>query len=58
MQISFIGHACFMLKINGNVIYFDPYEISEPESIDLADVVLVTHDHNDHFENKSFSKIQ
>ena len=44
------------IRIQGDrVIYFDPYEITE-ERHD-ADVIFITHDHDDHFDPSSIEKI-
>lgn len=44
------------IKIKGTkTVYFDPYEI-EDKSAD-ADVIFITHDHPDHFQSESISKI-
>jgi len=54
MKITFYGHACLAIEINGTHVLIDPF-ISENEkashiSIDdiKADYILVTHAHQDH----------
>jgi L-ascorbate metabolism protein UlaG (beta-lactamase superfamily) len=44
-----------MVELSGKVIYFDPYQISADEQ--KADIILVSHDHYDHFEEKSALKV-
>ena len=45
------------IRIDGTkVIYFDPFGITE-ESHD-ADVILITHEHYDHFQPESIAKIR
>ena len=54
MQITYYGHACFLVETNGKKILFDPF-ISFNElakNIDInsieADYILQTHGHADH----------
>ena len=54
MKITYYGHSCFLLEINGKHLLFDPY-ISPNElaaTIDIskirADYILITHGHSDH----------
>ncbi len=54
MQITYYGHACFGVKVNGKDLLFDPF-ISPNEkasAIDVntipADFILVSHGHEDH----------
>ncbi|MFN8309139.1 MAG: metal-dependent hydrolase [Chitinophagales bacterium] len=54
MQITYYGHACFGVEINGQQLLFDPFISPNPlaKSIDVksikADFILVTHGHFDH----------
>jgi L-ascorbate metabolism protein UlaG (beta-lactamase superfamily) len=51
VEITFIGHSCFQLKNKDITLVIDPYN---PKKVGYklpklsADVVLVTHDHEDH----------
>lgn len=54
MNITYYGHSCFGVEINGKHLLFDPF-ISANElarGIDAntvpADYILITHGHNDH----------
>ena len=49
MQLTKFGHSCVRLSSDGSVLVIDPGSLSEPESVHGADVVLVTHEHFDHF---------
>ncbi len=52
-NIKWLGHDTF--KISGEkVIYTDPYNIKQP---DKADIILITHEHYDHFSPEDISKI-
>ena len=50
MQITKYTHACVRLEQDGRVLVIDPGEWSEPEALDGAAAVLVTHEHADHIE--------
>ena len=54
VEISWLGHAAFLLKYAGKLIYIDPYKI---RSKGLADMVLVTHEHFDHLSPDDLRKI-
>jgi L-ascorbate metabolism protein UlaG (beta-lactamase superfamily) len=45
-EIEFLGHSGFLVKMKNKVIIIDPYRVSD--SVPKADIVLVTHSHNDH----------
>lgn len=54
MQVTYFGHSCFLVEINGSKLLFDPF-ISFNElakSIDInsiqADYILQSHGHADH----------
>ncbi len=52
MEITYLGHSCFKLKNKaGLVIYLDPFKSEMtglPLPKDVADVVTVSHGHEDH----------
>ncbi|MFC1621795.1 MBL fold metallo-hydrolase [Patescibacteria group bacterium] len=51
MEITYIGHACFRIKGKDTTVVIDPYD---PTKVGFklpklgADIVLTTHDHDDH----------
>lgn len=45
LKIAWLGHDSFKIK-NAKTIYTDPYEIKSGEE---ADIILITHEHFDHF---------
>ena len=55
MQIDVLEHASIRLE-NGIVIYIDPYDIGK-EYHD-ADYIFITHDHYDHYDEKSIQKVR
>jgi L-ascorbate metabolism protein UlaG (beta-lactamase superfamily) len=48
MQITKYTHACVRLEHDGRALVIDPGEWSEPEALEGAEAVLVTHEHADH----------
>jgi L-ascorbate metabolism protein UlaG (beta-lactamase superfamily) len=50
LKITWLNHASFKIKNQGMVIYLDPFKISFGEK---ADLILVTHDHFDHYDERS-----
>lgn len=54
MNITFYGHACFGIEINGTHIVVDPFITGNPLASHInieaikADYILVTHAHQDH----------
>jgi len=57
MNITYYGHSCFGIEMNGKHLLFDPY-ISANElakNIDVntikADYILISHGHNDHIQD-------
>jgi L-ascorbate metabolism protein UlaG (beta-lactamase superfamily) len=50
MRIVKHGHACVRLETDGQVVVLDPGGFTEPEAVDGATAVLITHEHADHYE--------
>jgi L-ascorbate metabolism protein UlaG (beta-lactamase superfamily) len=50
MKIKWKGHACFFIECSGKIIVTDPFADSYgyPPLRERADLVTVSHDHNDH----------
>jgi L-ascorbate metabolism protein UlaG (beta-lactamase superfamily) len=49
MRITKFGHACVRLEHDGTTLVIDPGMFTEPEALDGADAVLITHEHVDHY---------
>jgi len=54
-SVKWLGHASFEIKADGKTIYIDPYE---GEYRDKADLILVTHSHDDHCDTSKIKKIK
>jgi L-ascorbate metabolism protein UlaG (beta-lactamase superfamily) len=52
--IKWLGHASFLIE-DGVRIYIDPFRL--PDGLQKADIVLITHDHSDHFSPDDLAKI-
>ena len=50
MEITYLGHSCFKLKNKQGVVVIDPFgaDTGLPLAKQTADVVVVSHNHNDH----------
>lgn len=54
MEVTYYGHACFSVEVDGKVLLFDPFISGNPLAahIDVkslpADFILVSHGHDDH----------
>jgi L-ascorbate metabolism protein UlaG (beta-lactamase superfamily) len=49
MRITKFGHACVRIEHDGSTIVLDPGVFTDPEAVDGADAVLITHEHPDHY---------
>ncbi len=54
MKLTYYGHACFSVEVNGKNLLFDPFITPNELAKDIrledisADYILVTHGHEDH----------
>ena len=53
-NVYWLGHASFKIKGRELVIYIDPWNIVPTEK---ADIILITHEHFDHFSEADIKKI-
>jgi L-ascorbate metabolism protein UlaG (beta-lactamase superfamily) len=54
-----INHASFVMSWNGKMIYSDPVGGSGPyQNLQKADLILVTHDHGDHFSSSTIDAVR
>lgn len=49
MRITKFGHACVRIEHDGAVVVVDPGVFTQPEALDGATAVLITHEHPDHY---------
>ena len=54
-NIHWLGHASFRVEAMGMTIYIDPWQLKETPP---ADVILVTHEHQDHCSPEDITSIQ
>ncbi len=59
LSITFLGHGSLLLNFNSKNIYIDPYgEVADYSKLPQADIVLVTHEHFDHFDLNALKSIR
>jgi L-ascorbate metabolism protein UlaG (beta-lactamase superfamily) len=59
LGITFIGHATLMFEFAGKVIHVDPVgSMADYSQLPRADLVLVTHEHGDHFDLKAIGLLR
>jgi len=56
MRITRIKQSCFVIKWKDITIVIDPYGIKDQMDGKIADIILVTHSHFDHYEGKSIKR--
>lgn len=54
-NIFYVNHDCFRIEYKGKVIYTDPLNL--PDNSKKADIILITHQHQDHLQLESINKI-
>lgn len=49
MRVTKFGHACVRFEHDGAVVVVDPGVFTDPEAVDGADSILISHQHPDHY---------
>lgn len=59
LKITFIGHGTLMFNFGDKVIHVDPWgKLADYSKLPKADVILLTHEHQDHLDLDALSKIR
>lgn len=59
LDITFIKHGSLLFTYNGNTIYIDPVAAyADYSQLPKADVILITHEHTDHFDPKAIADLK
>jgi L-ascorbate metabolism protein UlaG (beta-lactamase superfamily) len=58
IAITFLGHASLLIDFNGKKLFIDPYgQVADYSTLPKADIILSTHEHYDHLDNKAVEAI-
>ncbi|MEM3554184.1 MAG: MBL fold metallo-hydrolase [Candidatus Bathyarchaeia archaeon] len=59
LEIYFVGHGTLMMVWNKKVIHVDPWsKLADYSKLPKADLILITHEHYDHFDLEAIQKIK
>lgn len=59
VEITFLGHGSLILSSGGTVVHVDPYsKVADYAALPKADVVLITHEHQDHLDAAALQAIR
>jgi L-ascorbate metabolism protein UlaG (beta-lactamase superfamily) len=59
LKITFIGHGTLLFTFSDKVIHVDPWsKLADYSTLPKADLILITHEHQDHFDMNAIKKIK
>jgi L-ascorbate metabolism protein UlaG (beta-lactamase superfamily) len=58
LKLTKFAHACVRLEKDGKALLIDPGTFSESAAFEKVDAVLVTHEHQDHFDVERLRDLQ
>lgn len=59
LKITFVGHASVIMEYRGKVIHVDPVsQFGDYAQLPKADLILITHEHYDHFDPRAIKAIK
>jgi len=59
LRITFLGHGTLMFQFAGSTVHVDPVgRYADYSNLPKADLILVTHEHGDHFDRAAIDKIR
>ncbi len=59
LEITFLGHGTLMFTFNDKIIHIDPYtRVADYSKLPAADLILITHEHRDHFDQSALKVIR
>lgn len=56
IEVVWLGHAGIMIRCNARILYIDPWKVSR--SSPQADIILLTHDHYDHYSPEDIALLK
>lgn len=59
LKVTLLGHSSLLLQYKGDNIYVDPWsQVTDYSKLPKADVILITHEHQDHLDKTAIDKIK
>lgn len=59
LEVTFVGHGTLVFELGGKVVHVDPWtKLADYAALPKADVVLVTHAHQDHLDLAAIAAVR
>jgi L-ascorbate metabolism protein UlaG (beta-lactamase superfamily) len=59
LKITFIGHSSLIFTFHDKTFHVDPFsKLAEYAALPRADVIIITHEHRDHFDLAAIAKVR